>query len=591
MYDNKEASLEKYSSAVTLSDMEVFIFPDIMYSLVLANIMSERLWKWKDDPWFSKLSDKKELKRVQRLKQYIIDNFAFNLDLDTWGLTTKEKELSRFSKFIDVDVLAKSNALFGYEGDKYYFDIDIRRHFGLDKYSSNIIPYWKTETLEAMEAFRFKEGYAKGAGECVSFSALYASAAFAVADIPLHKIFLLATPLHSQNYLDIGDGIITNNRRIVTKNMWYNGTELSAKARRAMENEVVTIVAHNSGYIHTMYDNATIDSDFYKRLKDGLTGFLSTEITYEIFANFLRHNQSLQHCFQIAHFRNGKTLFIEAEKAYSRESTCKFRVGDVTQQNLLLGIDESEFYTEAKSDRFVLKVFEEFFKNNKICSQNSGHINSLKRIFIDSCLKGCDITNDLVKFCHITPRLPDEQKLGDCKGAINGLRLDKHGRAPTACAPITLDGVKSAAEAQEALKSQRSTNQTADLAFTAFRDLSNSPWKPFIKAAVERNPVCINNLNNLELNDAYKQLLSLTNESIYDEPVRLAQPDEVCNYKRGDGLEKAIALASIYINKENGNRASIDTDGKKVKLTCGKQEFLFDTKKGLVPPVSDDWDL
>jgi len=572
--------------------MEVFIFPDIMYSLVLANIMSERLWKWKDDPWFLKLSDKKELKRVQRLKQYIIDNFAFNLDLDTWGLTTKERELSRFSKFIDVDVLAKSNALFGYEGDKYYFDIDIRRHFGLDKYSSNIIPYWKTETLEAMEAFRFKDGYAKGAGECVSFSALYASAAFAVANIPLEKIFLLATPLHSQNYLDIGEGIITNNRRIVTKNMWYNGTELSAKARRAMENEVVTIVAHNSGYIHTMYPDATIDSDFYKRLKQGLTGFLSTEITYEIFANFLRHNSSLQRCFQIAHFRNGKTFFIEAEKAYSRESTCKFRVGDVTQQNLLQGIDESEFYTEAKSDRFVLKVFEEFFKNNKICSQNSGQINSLKRIFIDSCLKNCDITNDLVKFCHIAPRLPDEQKLSDCKGAINGLRLNKHGRAPTAgTTPITLDGVKSAAEAREALKSQRSVNQTADLAFTAFRDLSSSPWKPFIKAAVERNPVCLNSLNNLELNDAYKHLSLLTEESIYDEPVRLAQPDEVCNYKRGDGLEKAITLASIYINKENGNRASIDTDGKKVKLTCGKREFLFDTKKNLAPPVADDWDL
>jgi len=595
LYDNKDSSsLEKYSSAVTLSDMEVFIFPDIMYSLVLANIMSERLWKWRDDPWFSKISDKKELKRIQRLKQYIIDNFAFNLDLDTWGLTTKEKELSRFSKFIDVDVLAKSNALFGYEGDKYYFDIDIRRHFGLDKYSSNIIPYWKTETLEAMEAFRFKDGYVKGAGECVSFSTLYASAAFAIAGIPLEKIFLLATPLHSQNYLDIGDGIITNNRRIVTKNMWYNGTELSAKARRAMENEVVTIVAHNSGYIHTMYDGATIDPDFYKRLKYGLTNFLSTEITYEIFANFLRHNESLRCCFQIAHFRNGKTLFIEAEKAYSRESTCKFRVGDVTQQNLLLSIDENEFYTEAKPDRFVLRVFEEFFKNNKICSQNSGHINSLKRIFIDSCLKGCDITNDLVKFCHIIPRLPDEQKLSDCKDDCGGnCKDDCKGaiyRAPTACAPINLDNVKSAADAREALKAQRKTNQTADLAFTAFRDLSNSPWKPFIKAAVERNPVCINSVNNLGLDDVYKYLSELTEESIYDEPVRLAQPDEVYNYKRGDGLEKAVALASIYINRESGNRASIDTDGKKVKLTCGKQEFLFDTKKKLSPPTGEDWD-
>lgn len=36
----KPDELEKYSSATTLSDMEVFVFPELMYSLVLANIMS-----------------------------------------------------------------------------------------------------------------------------------------------------------------------------------------------------------------------------------------------------------------------------------------------------------------------------------------------------------------------------------------------------------------------------------------------------------------------------------------------------------------------------------------------------------------------
>ena len=101
----------------------------------------------------------KPARRIARLKQYVMDHYVFNLDLDTWGLTNKEQELARFSNFIDGDTLARSNALFGYEGDKYYFDIDIRRHFGLDKYEGNIIPYWKTETLEAMDAFCFSSGY------------------------------------------------------------------------------------------------------------------------------------------------------------------------------------------------------------------------------------------------------------------------------------------------------------------------------------------------------------------------------------------------------------------------------------------------
>src|SRR5512138_2845167 len=155
--------LEKYSSAFTLSDMEIFIFPELLYALVLANIMSPEIWKWRDDPWFSGIRKMGPVKKPHRLKQYIMDHYTFNLDLETWGLTDKETEIARFSDFIAPEILARSNALFGYEGDKYYFDIDIRRHFGLDKYNTDVIPYWKPETLEAMNAFRFKPGYTTGA--------------------------------------------------------------------------------------------------------------------------------------------------------------------------------------------------------------------------------------------------------------------------------------------------------------------------------------------------------------------------------------------------------------------------------------------
>ena len=131
------AIIEKRSSAVTLSDMEIFVFPELIYSLVLANIMSPRIWKWRSDKWFTGVEELSPIKRIQRIKQYIIDNYIFNLDLDTWGLTTKQKEKERFRDFIDEETLRQSNALFGYEGDKYYFDIDIRTHFGLDKYNSD----------------------------------------------------------------------------------------------------------------------------------------------------------------------------------------------------------------------------------------------------------------------------------------------------------------------------------------------------------------------------------------------------------------------------------------------------------------------
>lgn len=270
----KEISVEERSSAATLSDMEIFIFPELMYSLVLANVLSPRIWAWRDLEWFAGIREMRPKKRLQRLRQHIMDNYTFNLDLETWGLTTQQRELRRFARFLPPERIAESNALFGYHGDSYYYDIDIRRHFGLDKYSGDVIPYWKTETVEAMDAFRRKPGHAVGAGECVSLAGLYAAAAFVVCGLPLESIYLMATPLHSQNFIDVDTGILTNNRRLVTKAMWANGTVISQQARRALEHERVTIVSHVSGYVHILYPEATIDRDIYGRFSNRLRDFL-----------------------------------------------------------------------------------------------------------------------------------------------------------------------------------------------------------------------------------------------------------------------------------------------------------------------------
>ena len=387
MYNgNDPRSVERYSSAITLSDMEVFIFPELLYALVLANIMSPRLWQWRNDPWFAGIGRMSPQRRLQRLKQYIIDHFSFNLDLDTWGLTTKGRELARFAPFIGREVLEKSNALFGYEGDKYYFDIDIRRHFGLDKYSTDSIPYWKTETLEAMESFRFKQGYPAGAGECVSLSTLYAAAAFVVAEIPLDNIYLLATPLHSQNFLDVGGGVLTNNRRLVTHTMWFNGTELSAKARRALDNEQVTIVADRTGYIHSLYPQATIAPERYREFSGRLRSFLSVDfIDFEILANFLRYQSKLQRCFQIAHVAFDKTRYIEAEKVFAYEHNSKARVSDGTRSLLLSDIEEDEFYPEPIPGRLMLNDLEEFFRTTRVSLDDKDTIERLKEHLHQAC--------------------------------------------------------------------------------------------------------------------------------------------------------------------------------------------------------------
>ena len=148
---------------------------------------------------------------------------------------------------------------------------------------------------------------------------LYAAALFVICKIPLEDIFLIATPLHSQNYILINDGILTNNRRLVTKNMWFNGTDLSTKAQRALRNEKITIVSNISGYIHTFYDEATINPEQFAKFTEKLLAFTTTEITYEIIGNFLRERSEFQKCFQIKYLRHGKPQYLPIEIAFSYE--------------------------------------------------------------------------------------------------------------------------------------------------------------------------------------------------------------------------------------------------------------------------------
>ncbi len=573
MYDpNDKKCVEKYSSAVTLSDMEIFIFPELLYSIVLANIMSPLLWKWRKDPWFANKNKMSEYRRILRTKQFIMDRFNFNLDLDTWGLTTKEKELARFSDYIDDSTLAQSNALFGYEGDKYYFDMDIRRHFGLDKYTSNVIPYWKTETLEAMEAFKHKEDYPTSAGECVSLSTLYAAALFVLAGISLEKIHLMATPLHSQNYIDIKDGILTNNRRIVTKNMWFNGTELSAKARRALENEKVTMVANNHGYIHTLSKTATMPPDIYNNFSNKLRQYLSiSNINFDTLASFFRQNNYLQKYFQIVHACCGKPRYIEIEKVFHYEHSSKSRIGDKSQINLLHEIDEDELYTSPIPNRFIVNELESFFRKKNLPISSTGTINKLKSTLQHGSYNVEDLIADMITFCRIEPKLPSVDKQWEPQE------------------PIQLDNFKSQEEIIRYLESIRSKNPIADIAFMAFRDMKRAPWKPFLKAALERNPVCIKGAEKLSIDQVAENLANMVNESIYD-GTRMAQPDEIWNYNRGDGLEKAICLMNIIKDKMSNEEVTLTGEGNTicVSIKNGK-EYTFQTEKDLEMPKREDF--
>ena len=560
-------TLEKYSSAYTFSDMEIFIFPDLFYPLVLANIMSPVIWRWRDDPWFSEMHRKSFISRSNRIKQYIIDNYIFNLDLETWGLTDKETEIARFNDFFDTDLLKNSNALFGYEGDKYYFSIDIRRHFGLDKYTSTVIPYWKTETVEAMTAFRHKEHYNTGAGECVSLAALYAAAMFIVGEVPLEKIFMIATPLHSQNYIDEKEGLLTNNRRIMTKNMWFNGTSLSEKARRALENEKVTIVSHITGHIHTVYEKATINREAYRSFRKKLNSFVSSPLSPAVFINFLRFKTDYKCLFQYHYLHAGSSRYILLEKLLEYEHSSKVSMNEETRSKLLAEVDNEEFSHNPISGKIMLNDVEAFLKKRLNTdlrtieeefskSFPTEHTDCLKRMFAD-----------IGTFTVTEPQLPSDDR-----------------QYVEEVSP-SLEVTDSRDDIIRKITELSGESEMALLTLYAYRDMERTDWRPFVKAAIERNPVSHAPLEGKTTDEIFEAIGHLKNESIYDSG-RMAQPDEVWNFGRGDGAEKAFVMAGVLINNDPTATITLSLQGDTVILECYGKEYHFVTSKGHIKKVT-----
>jgi hypothetical protein len=100
---------------------------------------------------------------------------------------------------------------------------------------------------------------------------------------------------------------------------------------------------------------------------------------------------------------------------------------------------------------------------------------------------------------------------------------------------------------------------------------------------MERSPVSIEIARGKEIDAVYEFLKSLPNESIYDAG-RMAQPDEVANYGRGDGAEKAFFLANVL--KERGPHEEVEViiDGARA-VVRNRKEYYFESTKGLQQSV------
>ena len=184
--------------------------------------------------------------------------------------------------------------------------------------------------------------------------------------------------------------------------------------------------------------------------------------------------------------------------------------------------------------------------------------------------------HDLKKFIHTIPRLP-----GTNKTFLNPSSNQIH-LSPT---QTREEIIKYLSEIRNSkLEVPTPASITVDMAFYAGRFMDVCDWKPFFKATFERNPVSLEFFVDKDLNEVYKELTTWPDESIY-EGNRLALPDEVVNYQRGDGIEKAIAL--IHVARSRHMVYGVQQSPGQITIKVGKDHYCFHTGKDLRMPSVD----
>ena len=299
----------------------------------------------------------------------------------------------------------------------------------------------------------------------------------------------------------------------------------------------------------------------YKMFSEKLENYLESKVDYAAIASFLRNASFRQVCFQFEHQKGGKTLYIEAEKVFPYEHGSPYLIGTNTQEKLLDEIDSMEFYMEPIEGRVSLKEVEKLFgKSHFTLDEFMKQLELLEQLTENTCSRITSLLKELLLFCKTTPKLPSPDKKW-----VN-------------TEPIILEGLETREAVIDYLKEKRKTNEVAALSFMAYRDINNGDALPFMKAAIERNPVAVEETKELEIPQVYELLMAMDEESIYSED-RIAQPDEVWNFKTGDGLEKGIAFFDVAINRGLNALVTKEKEGEFAYVTVEGKEYAFNSQK------------
>ncbi|GAG38207.1 unnamed protein product, partial [marine sediment metagenome] len=246
----------------------------------------------------------------------------------------------------------------------------------------------------------------------------------------------------------------------------------------------VTIVTHSSGYIHCLYENATIDKSAYQYFVKRLKSYLSAGLDLAMFANFLRCNQNYQKYFQLCRDCHGHPQFLKAEVLFHYEHGSNFRIADATHEKLLAEVSDEDFVSYELPGRIRCDRLDEFLRKKKPDVRKPQGRAALKQVLDSVVPDARRLVDKLADFVHTEPRLPAAKK-----NYVTGK-------------PIRISVEQTREEIIDYLQNLRQSNTTADLAFYAYRDMASCDWLPFVRAAVERNPVSLELTKSMPIDEA-----------------------------------------------------------------------------------------
>jgi len=275
-------------------------------------------------------------------------------------------------------------------------------------------------------------------------------------------------------------------------------------------------------------------------------------------------------CFQYRHFMKSHNYYIPLEALFEYEHSTKYIFSGSSSESILNEIDDEDFNLAPHSDRIILQDVEAYLEQNKDSS-----LNDLENYCL-GLAKGSTKINqenvrllfkELPQFLKVIPQLPE----------INKQFIDTE--------TLNININQSRADIIALITGKAVENELALLSLYTYRDMTKTDWRPFIKAAMERNPVSLEGLKGKSADEVYRLITALPNDSIYDGH-RLAQPDEVWNFQRGDGIEKALLYANYLRNEKKESRLHLIIDSASVTLETDEAKYTFDSQKEIVKQVN-----